>query len=261
MTEAVEPAAVGPEVVVPDWPAPANVRAMTTTRSGGVSKGSWKSMNVAGHVGDDPAAVHQNRRRLRAAHELPGEPVWLEQVHGADVLTLTPDLQHAAAPPRADGAWTDSKGVVCCVMTADCLPVLLCDTAGTRVGIAHAGWRGLAGGVIDATVAALRAATGPTQLIAWLGPAISHAAYEVGAEVRAACVAHDPATASAFEANEHGRWQADLYAIARMQLARSGVAEVFGGGYCTKRDARRFFSHRREAPCGRMASLIWLKPY
>lgn len=246
------------ECIFPDWPAPPNVCALSTMRAGGSSKGAYASMNLALHVGDDAHRVLKNRRRLIDRYSLPAEPVWLEQVHGTTVAALGSAADTDVAPPQADGAWTDSAGVVCSVMTADCLPVLLCDAAGTRVGIAHAGWRGLAGGVIDATVAAMTAGT-PGTLIAWLGPAISQAAYEVGPEVRAACIGHDPAAAAAFKANAHGRWQADLYTIARSALARAGVAAVYGGDFCTKRDARRFFSHRREAPCGRMASLIWLK--
>ncbi len=241
--------------VQPDWPAPANVRALTTTRAGGSSQAGWKSLNLALHVGDDAQRVQQNRRSLSEAFALPAEPVWLEQVHGTTVVSLGAD--RPAVPPQADGAWTATAGIVCCVMTADCLPVMLCDAAGTRVGIAHAGWRGLADGVIDATVAAMGVGSADS-LLAWLGPAISQPAYEVGHEVRAAFIAQDPSTEAAFEANANGRWQADLYAIARMTLSRLGVTVVYGGDFCTHRDARRFFSHRREAPCGRMASLIWL---
>ncbi|HMB72401.1 MAG TPA: peptidoglycan editing factor PgeF, partial [Gammaproteobacteria bacterium] len=162
--------------------------------------------------------------------------------------------RHNAAAPRADAAWTTQPGVVCCVMTADCLPVVLCDAAGTRVGIAHAGWRGLAAGVIEATIAAM----GSADLIAWLGPAISQAAYEVGAEVREACISADAGAVGSFSANARGRWQADLYALARRRLTRAGISRIFGGDFCTFADARRFFSHRREAPCGRMATMIWL---
>jgi YfiH family protein len=216
-------------------------------------------MNLALHVGDDTAAVLRNREHLRSLFGLPDEPVWLEQVHGTSVVKPDRRPVRRGRPPRADAAWTDRAGVVCCVMTADCLPVLLCDTAGTRVGIAHAGWRGLAGGVIEATAAAMLAEPGATSLMAWLGPAISPAAYEVGPEVRAAFVESEPTAAGAFQPNAHGRWQADLYALAGAALERAGVTRIFGGGFCTQRDARRFFSHRREAPCGRMASLIWLK--
>lgn len=247
------------EVIVPQWPAPARVAALTTTRAGGISKGAWSGMNLALHVADDAAHVAHNRHELAQSQGLPAEPVWLSQVHGREVLQLDPATAAADTPYEADAAWTTATGLVCCVMTADCLPVFLCDTAGSRVGIAHAGWRGLAGGVIEATVAAMRTGEAQQQFIAWLGPAISQSAYEVGAEVRAACVAREPALAAAFAPNANGRWQADLYAMARLLLARSGVSAVYGGDFCTKRDARRFFSHRREAPCGRMASLIWLE--
>jgi purine-nucleoside/S-methyl-5'-thioadenosine phosphorylase / adenosine deaminase len=240
-------------VIEPDWPAPAHVRAAVTTRAGGVSVGPYASLNLGAHVGDAPTAVAANRRRLAAALALPGQPHWLTQVHGSDVVPLdgAPRAGHTA-----DAAYTRNCGVVCCVQTADCLPVLLTDRAGTVVGIAHAGWRGLAGDVLGNLVAAM--AIDPAALVAWLGPAISQPAYEVGAEVRDACLARDPAAAGAFAANARGRWQADLYALARGALGHAGVDAVYGGGSCTFADAGRFFSHRRVAPCGRMASLIWL---
>jgi YfiH family protein len=243
------------EFIRPDWPAPSNVRALQTTRAGGASVGSYKSLNLALHVGDDADVVQCNRRSVVEAFELPAEPVWLEQVHGIEVVEL--DHSRPQMPPKADGAVTSVPGIVCCVMTADCLPVFLCDAAGTRVGIAHAGWRGLANGVIETTVAAMGYGAGGS-LFAWLGPAISQPAFEVGPEVRAAFVARDAAAVGAFVPNPNGRWQADLYALARAALGRVGVTEIHGGDFCTHRDARRFFSHRREAPCGRMASLIWL---
>lgn len=233
---------------VPDWPAPPNVRAWVTERG---SSARYGTMNLALHVGDDAAGVAANRTRLRAALELPSEPRWLEQVHGVRVL----DLDRAPGT-QADGAVTSRPGVVCAVMTADCLPVLLCDRDGTRVGVAHAGWRGLLNGVLPAAVAALGG--DPGRLIAWLGPAIGQAAYEVGTEVRDAFVAGNPAASPRFSPNSRGRWQADLYGLARDSLAAAGVPSVHGGGFCTYTDAARFFSHRREAPCGRMAALVWL---
>jgi len=239
--------------LVPDWPAPAHVRACVTLRTGGVSTGPYASLNLGTHVGDDPRAVAENRRRVESRLALPSEPRWLEQVHGATVLDLDRD---ALAP--ADGAVTARAGVVCAVLTADCLPVLLTDRRGTRVGVAHAGWRGLAAGVIENAVAAL--GTPPAEVLAWLGPAIGPAAFEVGDEVRAGFAAAGFETDSAFVPNASGRWQADLYALARQSLARAGVAAVHGGGACTYADAERFFSHRREAPCGRMASLVWIDP-
>jgi polyphenol oxidase len=232
----------------PDWPAPSGVRAWVTEC--GAGSGRYRELNLATHVGDDAAAVAANRARLRAALALPCEPTWLDQVHGARVLDL--DTEAAAA---ADGAVTARAGVVCAVLTADCLPVLLCDTAGRRVGVAHAGWRGLLGGVLPAAVRALGAP--PDQLLAWLGPAIGQQAYEVGAEVRDAFLAAHPMAATRFMANPRGRWQADLYGLARDSLGAAGVTAVYGGGFCTFRESARFFSHRREAPCGRMATLIW----
>ena len=234
----------------PDWPAPANVRAWVTER-GAASR--YGALNLATHVGDDAAAVAVNRERVRAALRLTAEPRWLEQVHGTRVLDLDRDAVGAA-----DGAVTARPGTVCAVLTADCLPVALCDRSGSRVGVAHAGWRGLLDGVLPAAVAALGSA--PGDIIAWLGPAIGQAAYEVGAEVRDAFVASSPGAERRFTANARGRWQADLYGLARDTLAAAGVRSVHGGGFCTFTEAGRFFSHRREAPCGRMATLVWLDP-
>lgn len=238
----------------PDWPAPANVRALTTTRAGGVSRGGYASLNLAGHVGDESSAVAENRRRLRRLAALPAEPAWLNQVHGRGVVRLD-----AASPPgaEADAATTRMPGVVCAVLTADCLPVLLCDRAGTRVAAAHAGWRGLAGGVLEASVAAM--ASAPGELLAWLGPAIGPAAFEVGDEVRQAFVSQNPAAEQAFAPSPAGRWLADLYALARLRLAACGVEAVYGGGRCTLREAQHFYSYRRDGETGRMASLIWLE--
>jgi len=239
--------------IVPDWPQPAHVRAVVSERSGGVSAGQYASLNLGAHVGDLPAAVLENRRRLVRDLKLPSEPAWLDQVHGTRIV----DLDAAWSGP-ADGAVTSRPGVVCAILTADCLPVLLTDREGTRVGAAHGGWRGLAAGVLPEVVAAMGRL--PGELLAWLGPAIGPGAYEVGEEVRAAFLARVPDARDAFHANARGRWQADLYALARLSLAGAGVTAVYGGGFCTSTEAERFFSHRREAPCGRMASLIWLNP-
>ncbi len=236
-----------------DWPAPPQVRCRVSQRGGGVSTGAYASLNLGAHVGDEPEHVLENRRRLGADWQLPGEPCWLEQVHGIAVVEPDRDATRAA-----DGAVTSRPGTVCAILTADCLPVLLCERSGRRVGAAHAGWRGLAAGVIEAAVAAMRYP--PEELLAWLGPAIGPAAYEVGDEVRAAFVGRDRAHASAFTKNARGRWQADLYALARRRLALAGIDAVYGGGCCTFSEPERYFSHRREAPCGRMASLIWLEP-
>ena len=235
----------------PDWPAPAGVRAWVTERGPGTAR--YDALNLATRVGDDGARVAANRARLRAALRLPAEPAWLEQVHGTRVLDLD-----AEPVTTADGAVTARRGVVCAVLTADCLPVLLCDRAGRRIGVAHAGWRGLLHGVLPAAVNALRAS--PDDLLAWLGPAIGPAAYEVGADVREAFVTREPTSAARFAPNARGRWQADLYGLARDSLGRAGVRAVHGGELCTCTEVTRFFSHRREAPCGRMATLIWLEP-
>jgi YfiH family protein len=235
----------------PDWPAHPRVRAWVTERAGGVSSGAYGSLNLATHVGDLPANVAENRALLMAGIDLPSEPVWLEQVHGATVLDLDVDR---VTP--ADAAVTSRPGVVCTVMTADCLPVLFADRAGRRVGVAHAGWRGLLNGVLPATVGAL--GVPPRDIAAWLGPAIGPNAYEVGADVRDAYLAQDPAAEPLFAPNDRGRWQADLYGLARMSLHSAGVSAVAGGAFCTLSEPQRFFSHRREAPCGRMATLIWL---
>lgn len=234
----------------PRWPVPSNVRAWVTER-GGPSR--YGTLNLATHVGDDPDAVAANRGRLRDALGLPAEPHWLEQVHGTRVLDL--DREDAV---RADGAVTTRAGTVCAIMTADCLPVLLCARDGERIGVAHAGWRGLLDGVLPAAVAAFDGA--PCELVAWLGPAIGQAAYEVGAEVREAFVARSAAAAPRFAANARGRWQADLAGLARDALMAAGVRAVHGDDFCTFSESDRFFSHRREAPCGRMATLIWLDP-
>ncbi len=241
---------MNPDWIVPDWPAPARVRALATTRAGGVSAPPYDGFNLATHVGDDPAAVIENRRRLRSA--LPAEPLWLTQVHGTRVVSA----EAAESGSEADACVARAPGRVCAVQSADCLPVLFADLAGTVVAAAHAGWRGLAAGVLERTAAAM--AVAPKDLIAWLGPAIGPAAFEVGAEVREIFCGRDPAAAGAFAANERGRWQCDLAALARLRLAQAGVTRVFGGGWCTYSDPLRFYSYRRDGVTGRMASLIWL---
>jgi YfiH family protein len=214
-------------------------------------------LNLAQHVSDDPAHVRANRAWLRDAAQLPQEPLWLEQVHGIDVAVNAASLSTEAAPPRADAAVAFEPGRVCVVMTADCLPVVFADRAGTRIGVAHAGWRGLVGGVLEATVAALRAP--PAELVAWLGPAIGPDSFEVGPEVRDAFIARDASNAEGFTLNAAGRYQADLYALARQALGRAGVLAVTGGGRCTQRESAQFFSFRRDGGrTGRMATLAWL---
>lgn len=246
-------AELGPDSwLVPNWPAPVSVRACSTTRIGGVSEAPYDGLNLGEHVGDDPRRVRENRRRLRAALDLPSEPLWLRQVHGPRVC----DARDVVPDTEADGCVAFGPGPVCAVMTADCLPVLFCDRDGTRVGIAHAGWRGLAAGVLEATVHALDCE--PSGLLAWLGPAIGPQSFEVGHEVRSAFVEHDPACGAAFVPSPNRRWLADLNALARLRLSAVGLSSVFGGGLCTYLDSSRFYSYRREARTGRMASLIWL---
>jgi len=244
-------------LLTPEWPVPPNVRAAFTLRSGGVSEPPFDTLNLGAHVGDDARAVARNRRLLSDALRLPAEPVWMEQVHGIEVLDLDQPSSagQAASITGADAAFTRREGNVCVVQVADCLPVLLSARDGSVVAVAHAGWRGLATGVLEATV--LRLAIEPRELIAWLGPAIGPAHFEVGDEVRRAFLAHDAAASSAFIANARGRWQCDLAALARARLAALGITAVFGGNWCTYADASRFFSYRRDGRCGRMAALVW----
>ena len=238
-----------PHAITPDWPAPAGVHALTTLRSGGVSQGPYADWNLAAHVDDDPEAVRENRRRLRTRFGLPTEPAWLDQVHGGTVVNAA----RITTPVQADGSYAGAAGVVCAVLSADCLPVLFCSQDGQRVAAVHAGWRGLAGGVLEAALDAL----GPGDYLAWLGPAIGPAAFEVGPEVRNAFLSHQPAAAAAFQETRPGHWLADLYGLARLRLAARGVDAVYGGEHCTFREAGRFYSYRRDGVTGRMASLIW----
>jgi hypothetical protein len=293
--------------IIPDWPAPRNVRALQTTRLGGVSRTPYDSLNLGDHVGDEPLAVERNRILLNTL--LPSEPVWLEQVHGTtvanaamassgcDTLLAKPadcGSSRKAAPlkpqdstillgggclPQADACIARHRAAVCVVMTADCLPILLCDTQGSVVGAVHAGWKGLAAGVVEAAVHAME--TAPQSLMAWLGPAISQQAFEVGDEVRAlfvdadqkAAVAFTPSLALAGTLSHEGRenktpsslrgegvkWMADLYMLTRQRLNALGLTQIHGGGYCTYRDAERFFSYRRDGATGRMGTFIWLE--
>lgn len=238
-------------LLIPDWPAPPTVRACVTTRSGGVSRGPYAGLNLGDHVGDAPQAVAANRAALTSLYGI--RPAWLNQVHGHGVAHANPTVVD-----EADASWSATPGVACAVMTADCLPVLFCDVAGTRVAAAHAGWRGLASGVLEATVASLRVA--PGEVMAWMGPAIGPRQFEVGAEVREAFVNRHAEAAGAFVAGQAaGKFIADIYALARIRLAAVGVTAVYGGGLCTIEDTR-FYSHRRANPTGRFASLVWLLP-
>lgn len=240
------------EFLAADWPAPANVVAGTTLRHGGVSGGVYASLNLANHVEDDPELVAENRRRVERALELPGEPQWLRQVHKTRVATAPFDES-----PEADASVTAQVGVVCAVLTADCLPVLITDRAGSAVAAVHAGWRGLSAGVIGTAIERIERPR--DALIAWLGPAISQAAFEIGGEVRRRFLDADPDAADCFLRNPRGRWQADLYGLARRELERCGVVAVFGGQRCTYTEPASFFSYRRDGNCGRMASLIYLR--
>lgn len=264
------------DLVEASWPAPANVRAFSTTRKGGISREQWATLNLSRNCGDDRASVQKNRILLRTL--LPGRPQWLQQEHGTAVLDVDKRLIVGAAGVDADGiagedaeedvdlsadaSITATAGQVCAVLTADCLPVVFCNKAGTQVAVAHAGWRGLAAGVLEATVAAMACDEG--DVIAWMGPAIGPEAFEVGRDVYDAfCAADgekgDPENCVAFKPHDD-RWLADLYTLARLALARVGVVDVYGGKYCTYSDAERFFSYRRDGETGRMATLVWFDP-
>jgi polyphenol oxidase len=242
-------------LIHPDWPVPSRVKSLMTTRQGGVSSAPWDSFNLGDHVGDDPQNVAVNRASLR--ENLPADPLWLKQVHSAKVVDpgLDPDLE-------ADAAFTRRPATVCAVLTADCLPVLFCDRSGSVVAAAHAGWRGLAGGVLEATVTAMDVA--PGDILAWMGAAIGPQAFEVGDEVREAFVGQHIEAATAFKPLPSKdvfaqKWLADIYQLARIRLNRAGVEAIYGGGRCTYAESREFFSYRRDGVTGRMAALIWLE--
>ena len=236
--------------LIPDWPAPAGIRACVTTRANGVSVAPFDSFNLGDHVGDDPVAVAHNRQRLTQIFDV--QPAWLSQVHG--VVVAPADPQQIV---EADASWTATPGIACTVMTADCLPALFCDRAGTRVAAAHAGWRGLAAGVLEA--AALSLNVEPCDILVWLGPAIGPRAFEVGGEVRDVFIKDMPHAGTAFVPSINaGRFMADIYALARLRLARCGITAVYGGGFCTVTDPR-FYSYRRSPRTGRFASLVWIE--
>lgn len=256
--------------LIPDWPAPDHVRSLVTTRQGGVSKVPYDSFNLGDHVGDDPDAVAANRAILREF--VPSEPVWLRQVHDIQIADADHAIGVSLSPyslPQgerdagslrepcitADGSVARKPGRVSAVLTADCLPVLFCDRAGTVVASAHAGWRGLAGGVLEAAVQAM--AVPPEQILAWLGPAIGSRAFEVGAEVRDAFTALIPEARQAFAPHAEGKWLADIYLLARQRLEKCSVRQIYGGDFCTFTDVERFYSYRRDGVTGRMASLVW----
>lgn len=238
------------DLIFPDWPAPPNVRAMQTTRLGGISEGPYASLNLGDHVADDPTRVAANRQRLNPW--LPTEPLWLRQVHGTAVV----HAEQAGCLPQADAAVASTANAVCAVMTADCLPLLVCDRSGSQVAAVHAGWRGLQAGVIEAAVAQMKVQ--PAELLVWLGPAIGPQAFEVGAEVRQAFVSQHAEAERAFVPVVGGKWLANLYLLARQRLGAMGISAISGGDLCTYTDAQRFFSYRRDGVTGRMASMIWL---
>lgn len=239
------------EVIRPDWDAPPNVFAFTTTRNGGFSEGPWRSLNCSKSGGDDPAHVAQNRRLL--SELLPDEPRWISQVHGTDVVSW----EDAGQPGvTADAIYSQRPGQVCAVLTADCLPVVFCDRGGTQVAVAHAGWRGLAAGVLEATVAKMKCE--PAELMGWMGPAIGSEVFEVGPDVYDVFVNQNAEDVIAFKPYRD-RWLADLYQLARLRLARAGLGELSGGQYCTFSDDSKFYSYRRDGVCGRMATVAWLR--
>jgi YfiH family protein len=238
-----------PDWIVPQWPAPARVRSLMTTRNGGISAAPYASLNLGTRVGDDPAAVAENRARVR--RELPAEPRWLKQVHGVTAV----DAAQTATDEEADAAIARAPGVVCTIQVADCMPVLFCDRSGSCVGAAHAGWRGLSGGVLERTIEAMDVP--PGELMAWLGPAIGPLAFEVGPDVLEAFADIDPRH-EAFTQYREGKWLGDLFMLARRRLAAAGITSVHGGDLCTVSDPQRFFSHRRDRVTGRLAAFIWL---
>lgn len=241
-----------PDWIVPEWQPHAAVRALVTTRAGGSSDGPWSGLNLGTHVGDDASHVKCNRDRLTAS--LPSTPVWLNQVHGTQVV----DAAIVQGVPDADASFAYCPRVVCAVMTADCLPVLFADQQGAVVAAAHAGWKGLLNGVLESTIAAM--GVPPERLSVWLGPAISQAAFEVGEEVRSAFVTGMPTAAAYFSQGEQsGKWMADLFGLARLRLTAAGVSAISGGGDCTFSQPDRYYSYRRDRTTGRMASLIWLE--
>jgi len=240
--------------ILPNWPTPPQVRALSTQRRDGVSAAPFDSLNLGAHVGDSAEAVAENRRRLRAAARLPAEPTWLLQQHGTNVLDLDGVDD---APAGADASVTRRHGRVCAVLTADCLPVLLASDSAAGVAAAHAGWRSLAAGVIEATVRAL--GLPPESLLAWLGPAIGPAHFEIGADVREQLLRADPQAEAAFAQNARGRYMADLATLARRRLERLGIARIYGSDACTCAAPEDYFSYRRDGQTGRQATLIWLE--
>lgn len=239
--------------IASNWPAPKSIKAFSTLRLGGVSQPPFEQFNLAEHVGDDPLHVQANRNRLLKALQLPNEPIWINQTHSTIAIKAIPENRNR----EADASFTDQTNQVCVVLTADCLPILVCNRQGTHVAAIHAGWRGLLNGIIETTLQGLQLPN--NELLVWLGPAISQKKYEVGKEVRDQFLAIHPEMDSAFLPSTQERWLADLYALARIRLLKAGVTAVFGGEFCTYSDATHFYSYRREGSrTGRMATLIWI---
>jgi len=245
------------QLITPNWPAPDNIHAVSTTRISGESKGVYAGLNLAQHVGDDPQTVEQNRRQLSTVLALPNEPFWLNQVHQATALNTSTQKKvvKGSVTPDADASFSSQENHVCAVLTADCLPVLICNSQGNKVSAIHAGWRGLAEGVIENSIAGLNER--PGRLMAWLGPAIGPQAFEVGVEVRSTFVEKFAQAEAAFIQNRPGHYLADIYQLARLVLSSVGVKAIYGGEYCTFNDANHFYSYRRDGTTGRQASLIW----
>ena len=245
-----------PDCVLPDWPVPAKVKAFTTTRQGGVSQPPFDSMNLGLHVGDDKASVNENRRLLQHTLGLPSQPHWLKQTHSIDICDLKQPGHDAQI---GDGAYTQLAGTVLAVLTADCLPVVISDSSGTQLAVVHAGWRGLANGIISSVMTRFNTSDG---IHAWLGPAIGAKRFEVGEDVLDAFTRHRKGNADYFAPlNKPGKYLADLYALARSELMRLGCASVSGGEHCTYIEEKLFYSHRRDgADSGRMATIAWISP-
>ncbi len=239
--------------LTPDWPAPANIKACVTKRAGGASTGAFNGLNMGLRSGDVPETVLENREIVKADWQFSNEPQWLHQVHGVDVAIARPD----AIEREGDAVWTDQAGLTCAVLTADCLPVIFCNRFGSKVAVAHAGWKGLQGGVLEQTVKALSEPV--EELMAWMGPAISQKHFEVGPEVRAAFIGEDASASQAFLSGDGDRWFGDLYALAKLRLNAIGLTDLYGGGLCTYSDSDSWYSYRRDgAKSGRLATLIWM---
>lgn len=238
-------------VIKPDWPAPSSIHAFTTTRTGGCSLSPYDSLNLATHVDDELSHVEQNRQWLQQELQLPNQPFWLNQVHS----TIVVEANNTVGVPTADASFTQTPNIVCTVLTADCLPLLVCDRAGTTVAAIHAGWKGLANGVIEATIKALP--VDAKELLVWLGPAIGPKAFEVGEDVFTLFTTHDPDAKLAFNPIDKGRWLGNIYLLAKQRLHALGVSHIYGGDHCTYQESEQFYSYRRDNHTGRMASLIW----